>query len=586
MTDHADHTRTEKLLLEAARTFNSTLDYEELMGSVLRLILKAVDCDGALVFRVDHSRNDVRIRMMKRGEGKVHQQRHEISESIAGYALKYAEPVVVNEAQSDDRVDHGMYELSGIKVSSLLTVPLIGKGQMIGVVEALNGENGGFSEQDQDIIVGLTNQIAVAIDNSHLMRELKREALERELLMEVSKKLSGSLQLDDVLDEILKSLKQVVYYDLGGVFLIDPKTNELVSIYAQGYPDDIGDALHLKLGQGLVGVVANSGEGLIVPDVSKDSRYVSGDPLTKSEVVVPIKLNGSIIGAINLESHQLNAFDERSLSVIIAFASHAAISLERARLHESMLSGKKLEEQLNVARTIQQSFLPEEPPEISGYDVHGSNVSSGQVGGDYFDYIKIVDSQYGMTVADVSGKGVPAALIMASYRASLIAEIRNNYSIRAICEKVNRLLVESVEPGNYVTAVYGVLDSRNNIYTYANCGHNWPILLRSDGSVEYLAEGGPVLGVTDLAVFQEQAIFMNPGDIILLYTDGVTEVFDSSGTEFGLERLVATVRENRPETAADIEAAIYRAVRKFASSEHLFDDFTLMVIKRLLPDSN
>jgi phosphoserine phosphatase RsbU/P len=365
------------------------------------------------------------------------------------------------------------------------------------------------------------------------------------------------------------------------VFLIDPEQGRISSIYTVGYDPAQDDRLQLKIGQGLIGHVATTGVGVIVDDVSKDPHYINANSTTRSEIVVPIKIGDRMLGVINLESDELKMYGQRDMDLIQAFASQAAISLERARLHQSILEGKKLEQQMNIAREIQRSFLPKTDPMIAGYDIVGTNVSSGQVGGDYYDFIRIVDSHTGIAIGDVSGKGMPAALIMASFRASLIAEIRNNYSIRTICKKVNSLMLESLEPGNYVTAVYGVLDSRNHIFTFSNCGHNLPILLRKNGDVEYLREGGPVLGVADGAPYEERALMVNPGEVIVLYTDGVTEVFDKAGKEFGLERVVSIVKKNKSKSAREIQDAIHTAVLNFASPDHMFDDFTMIVIKRL-----
>ena len=581
MSDLVVHTRTEKLLLEAARIFNSTLEYEELIELVLRLVINAVNCEAALVFRVDHDRTDMKIRFMKRDDFQMNVFFLELGQGVVGWVSKYREPIILDDPENDPRVHPFISEFGNISVRSIISVPLIGKGQMIGVVEAINRTDGPFSAADLDILTGLNDQIAVAIDNAHLYREVKREALEKDLLYQIGKKLSGSLELNEVLREILSTLRQVVDFDAGGVFLIDPAVNEIKSVYSIGYDQQAGDRLQLKIGQGLIGHVATTGEPVIVPDVSKDPHYINVNPTTKSEIVVPIKLNERMLGVINLECSQLDAYGRRAASLISAFATQAAISLERARLHENSLAGKKLEEQLNIAREIQRSFLPAKDPQIAGYDVVGRNVPSGQVGGDYYDFIRIVDSHIGIAIGDVSGKGIPAALIMASFRASLIAEIRNNYSIRTIFRKVNSLLFESVEPGNYVTAVYGVLDAKNHIFTFSNAGHNLPILLRSTGEVEYLQEGGPILGVTAQTSFEERALVVQPGDVLVLYTDGVTEAFSSASTEFGTDRLVEVIRSHRDGSAREIEDAIYNAVMEFAAPTHLFDDLTMIVIKRL-----
>ena len=581
MTDSAHHTRTEKLLLEAARIINSTIDYEELNSSVLKLVLTAVHAEAALVFRVDHNRTDFKTRFLRSDEDQMRVFYREMGAGVATWVARYREPVILNDPGDDPRVDREIEALTGVKIKSLIGVPLIGKGHMIGVVEAINQVDGQFTPADLDVLTGLSNHMAVALDNAHLYRELKREVLAKDLLYEVGKKLSGTLNLSEVLEEILNSLQKLVAFDNGSVFLVDPEQLDLKSIYTVGYAKEVEDKMQLKFGQGLVGHVASTGEALIVPDVSADSRYISADAATKSEIVVPIQLNGRLIGIINLESHEGSAYNDQSLSLVTAFASQAAISIERATSHEKLIAKQKLDDQLSIARDIQRDFLPKSAPKIAGYDLSGRNISLGLVGGDYYDFITIVESQTGIAIADVSGKGIPASLIAAAFRASLIAEIRNNYSIRTIVTKVNRLLCESLEPGNYVTAVYGVLDSKNHIFTFANCGHNPPILLREDGKVEHLTEGGRILGVTADSVYDERALMLQPGEIIVFYTDGVTEVFDDREEQFGLERLIELVKANRKKAAAEIQSAIHEAVMEFASDHHFHDDLTSIVLKRL-----
>ena len=583
MNHNSSYTRTEKLLLEAARMFNDTNDYEELMHLVLRLVLTAVNAEAALVFRIDHDRTDMKLRLMKAADQKVLEFKRELGQGVFGWVAQYKEPIIVNDARNDPRSDVEISRLAEIDIRSIISVPLIGKGKTIGVVEAFNRSDGEFTDNDMDILTGLNNQIAVAIDNAHLYRELKRESLEKSMLLEVGVSLSASLDLDEVLHKILESLKRVVQFDAGGVFLIDPVEKQLRALYTIGYPDDHDEKVRLKIGQGLIGHVATTGQPVIVPDVSVDPHYIDAHEGTRSEVVVPVQVDGRMIGVFNLESNRLGAFGKSDLKLLAAFASQAAISIERARLHASLLNSKKLEEQLNIARAIQQSFLPQKDPKIIGYEITGRNVSSGEVGGDYYDFIPIVGSHTGIAIGDVSGKGMPAALIMASFRASLIAEIRNNYAIRTICAKVNSLLWESLDPGNYVTAVYGVLDARNHIFTFSNCGHNPPIMLRANGSVELLRDGGPILGVTKDAIYEERAMVVNPGDIVVLYTDGVTEVFDKDGREFGIDRLVEVIKANRSGSVHQIQDAIYGVVTEFSSAEHIFDDLTMVVIKRNQP---
>lgn len=580
MSPNTAHTRIEKLLLEAARRFNSTLEYEELIQEVLLIVAAAVEAEAALVFRVDHSRSDMKIRFMNCSDCKIEVFYQEFGQGVVGKVAEYKEPVIVNNCEDISEVEKEIGKKAGVTIKSLISVPLIGKGQMIGVIEAFNRESGPFTDADLDILTGLANQIAVAIDNAYLYRKVRQEALEKHLLFEIGMKLSSTLQLDELLEEILSSLRKVIDYSAGGVFLIEPDKMEIGSIFTVGYAEGSAGKLQLKIGQGLIGQVAKTGEPVVVSDVSASKQYVKAHAQTKSEIVVPILLNGNTIGVLTLESDNLNAYDKNSVELLSAFATQAAISIERTRLHEKIIAAQKIENQLSITREIQRSFLPDSDPVIAGYDIAGKNIPSEQVGGDYYDFINITGGQLGVAVGDVSGKGIPAAIIMASFRSSLIAEIRNNYSISEICSKVNSLLYESITSGNFVSAVYGVLDSDKHIFTYANCGHNPPIFLKEDGSIEYLKEGGQILGISPAVEYKQGQVELKPGELIVLYTDGVTEVFDEKGQEFGEARLLAALKEHSQKSSAEMLRSIVDSVRKYAAPEHIFDDLTMVILKR------
>ena len=579
-TETLVRTRTEKFLLEAARRFNATLEYEELIEQVLNLVTSAVEAEAALVFRVDHSRSDMKMRFMKCPECKVEVFYQEFGSGVVGAVAEYREPVIVNDPSEISEVEKEIGRKAGVEIRNLISVPLIGKGQMIGVIEAFSKVDGPFTEADLDILIGLANQIAVAIDNAYLYRAVRQEALEKNLLYEIGMKLSGTLELDELLKEILNTLHKVIDFSAGGIFLIETERDEVGSVYTVGYDKRYQGKLQLKIGQGLIGSVAKSGESVIVSDVSKDPRYVNARPKTKSEVVVPIKLSNKTIGVLNLESDNSGAYDNHTVALLAAFAAQAAISIERTRLHQKIVSGRKIDEQLKVTREIQRSFLPDSNPQIHGYDIAGANIPSEQVGGDYYDFISIVEGQTGIVIGDVSGKGIPASLIMASFRSSLLAEIRNNYSIATICRKVNSLVYESVRAGNFVTAVYGVLDSKNHIFTFSNCGHNLPVHIKKIGDVDYLREGGQVMGVSPDIAYEQRPVVLNMGDVIVFYTDGATEVFNSDGVEFGTERLITVVKENQNRPAYEILNKIVESVRSFASTSHIYDDITAIVLKR------
>ena len=430
------------------------------------------------------------------------------------------------------------------------------------------------------VITNRLEEIRLNLQNAIIIDSLQRIELELELLQETGTILSMTIRLEDVFKSIVAALEKLISFDAIGIYILRQQGETIDELFSSGYRDATSrEMLRLKAGKGLVGWVAKTGEPVIVPNVQQDRRYVPARPETMSELVVPLFSGSEVIGAFNLESDHLDAYSPSDLEMVTAFANQASLSITRARLIQETFEKNKITEQLQVAREIQKSFQPSKPLKYPGYDFDAVNISSEEVGGDYFDFIPIVDNQLGVTIADVSGKGLPASLIMASFRASLIAEIRNNYAIRTILRKVNNLICESVEKGKFVTAVYGVLDMKNRIFTFANAGHNPPILLRATGEVEFLTTGGWTLGIMTEREYEERPIHIRDGDILVLYTDGVTEAESPTDELFGTERLVELVKTNRHRSAKEMRETIIDEVIRFRDPVSQPDDLTIVIIK-------
>lgn len=571
-------TTTKDWLVESFQVLNSTLNIDELIDIILDLTCKAVHSELSLVLLKDKKTENLHFISCEKEKRTLSWN---LQEGILSWVVENQKPLLLNQPEKDTHFSENLEQLIGVKIGNLLSVPLIRRGKLLGVLEAVNKkEEQFFTEKDLDNLTLLANQIAVALDNSILYQKAKRESLRKEVLLEVGKSLSSTLDLEEVLKRIIQSVKLVVSCDGVGIFLVDKKTQEVEQFEIEGYDPILAADLNLKIGQGLIGWVAKTGEPVIVPDVRKDERYINARLSTLSEMVVPIITDGRILGVFDLQSDYLNAYSEEDLELLTAFASQAAVSIERARLHKVTLEKRKLEEDLNIAREIQKTFLPKENPIVWGFDISGINISSEKVGGDYYDFIPIVEQQLGVAIADSSGKGIPASLIMAAYRASLKAEIRNNFTIRAIFNKVNFLLFESLERENYVTAVYGVLDIKSKIFTFSNAGHNPPILYRPNGTIEYLTEGGIALGMFPNSTYEERSIPLHKGEIIVFYTDGITEAMNKNREEFGVKRLEEIIRTNYSLPARALQDKIIDRINQFTSGQQS-DDLTMMVIKVL-----
>lgn len=412
------------------------------------------------------------------------------------------------------------------------------------------------------------------------------------MLLDITKKISRSLDLQEVLNLVMDTLDSLIPYDAAGIFVLsgvqDPDERVEARVFrteaVRGYDIDELSDLHLKLGEGIVGNVALTGQSRISPDVRKDPLYINAREKTRSEMVAPIISNDEVIGVFDLESDELNAYAEDDLEVLKLLASQVAIIIEKVMLHEQLIEKKRLEGQLEVARQVQLELLPPSDPKLEGFDISAYNFATEEVSGDYYDWVRIYDDQIGIVVADVSGKGVPAALLMAFLRASLRAATHIGYSPHISMAKVNYLLWESIERNQYVTAFYGILDASSRILSYTNAGHNPPLLLDANGNATFLDRGNIPLGIFSDTRYHEYYLTVEPGQLFVLYTDGVTEATNLTGEEFGRQRLAESVKAARNLSAKELIGAVQRDVLAWTQGQGATDDITFFVIKSL-PDN-
>lgn len=411
------------------------------------------------------------------------------------------------------------------------------------------------------------------------------------MLLDITKKISRSLDLQEVLNLVMDTLDSLIPYDAAGIFLLECVNKDSVSASEEpctfkaeavrGYDVEELYDLHLKLGEGFLGSVALTGTPIISNDVRRDPVYVNARDRTRSEMVAPIISNDEVIGCFDLESDQLNAYSDDDLEVLMLLASQVAIIIEKVMLHEQLIEKKRLQGQLEVARQVQLELLPPEDPALPGYDISAYNFPTEEVSGDYYDWVRIYDDQIGIVIADVSGKGVPAAILMAFLRASLRAASHIGYATHISMAKVNYLLWESIERNQFVTAIYGILDASNRTLSYSNAGHNPPLLIKAGGEARFIDRGEQPLGMFRETRYHENHLLLEPGDVLVLYTDGLTEAQSPSGEEFGRDRLVEAVKLSLDKPAREMIATMQMAVLEWTASAGANDDVTFFIIKAL-----
>jgi serine phosphatase RsbU (regulator of sigma subunit) len=558
-----------------SESFQADANLSDLLRAASRHVKRLVDCRVVRIWvaRRGGERLVARVFDEQRG-GLAVELRRARGEGLAGWVIEHEQSLRL--APGDPRP-----ALVGESdpFESALVIPLFRRSGVFGAIECLDRRGGPFGDADFDHLDVAAEHVAFALDNALLYEETERRALEKEVLLEISKTLSAPLDLDEVIEAIFRALRQVVKYDAVVIYLLNRSTRRLELVREIGYPEGSEEAFQLMVGEGIVGWVAKTGEPLIVPDVRRDRRYVNTRATTRSELAAPLVLEGRTIGVFNLECDQEDAYHQGHLELLALFAAQAAVALERVRLTRELLERRRLEKELAIAREIQASFLPKRAPDVPGFELAGATQPHDEVGGDYYDFIRVSDARLGIAIADVSGKGIPAALIMAGFRMSLLAEIRNEFTMRAVMRKVNSLLHESIERDKFVTMFYGVLDFKYRVLSFSNAGHNPPLLLRADGGVEHLLEGGVALGMLPDARYEERPLAIQPGDVLLLYTDGVSEAESPAGEQFGPRRLEECLKRLRDGSANEILKGVVDAVTAWAAERGVSDDLTLVVVK-------
>jgi len=407
------------------------------------------------------------------------------------------------------------------------------------------------------------------------------------LLLDITNTISRSLDLDEVLNLVMDTLGSLLPYDAAGIYLIEVGADAkdpyiFKSKVIRGY--DISFRLvepRLRMGEGFLGTVAQSGKPIISEDVSLDSRYFEARKRTRSEMIAPIISNERVIGVFDLESDHLAEYDEDDLAVLNLLASHVAIIIEKVQLHEQMVEKKRIEAQLEIARQVQLELLPDRDPQLKGFDISAYVFPTEEVSGDYYDWVKIFDDQIGIVVADAVGKGIPAALLMSFLRASLRASVQVGYAPHIAMSKVNNLLWDSVEDHQFITAIYGILDETNRTLVFSNAGHNPPLLMSADGTHRYVEYGDTPLGMFYDARYHQHFILFEPGQTMVIYTDGITEATNESGEEYGTDRLAKIVHAGLDLPAKKMIDHIRKDVADFTGRKFLDDDGTLFIVKSL-----
>jgi phosphoserine phosphatase RsbU/P len=571
------------MLYRLSQTFNSSLDFDEVLNLVMDEVIVATQAErGFVMLKTEEGTLDIRV---ARGidRNTVEGSDFQISRGVVERVAESGNPVLTSDAQMDDRFSaRNSVMLLGLR--SILCVPLKLKDRVLGVIYVDNRIQAGiFNEADLDLMNAIGANAAIAIENARLFHEAQRRFDSLRFLHEISIDLTSTLEIDDVLLASLKRISELLGAQEASI--LTAEDDQLIFQITTGGNANALKPFRIPIRGSAAGWVLQNNQGVIINDVYQDERFdISIDEKTGFEtrniIAAPLIIKERAIGVIEVVNKS-GGFTQADLELLDTIGSSAAIAIENARLYQVAVEKGRMERELQMARRVQYSLLPDKLPEIAGWEFAVLWQPAREVAGDYYDFIRD-DLNLGMVVADVTDKGMPAALFMAFTRSIIRASMNKTQHPQVGIKQANRLICLESTRGLFVTLFYAQLDSTKNILTYVNAGHNPPLFYRAHNDIlSELTKTGMALGIDEDTQYEQRTVNLDKGDFILLYTDGITEAFDASNHQFGNGRLRSVVYQNRYASADQLLSAIGEAVESFIASTPPTDDITIMIAKKL-----
>jgi len=563
------------LLLEVADVVNTTLDLDTTLRRVAELVRKVIDYEIFAILLLNERTQELRFRFqIGYPREYADRTRIKVGQGVTGRAAQLRQAVLVEDVTKED----GYIEAIP-NVRSELAIPLIVKNRVIGVIDLEARAPGYFTEEHRRLLELIGSRMAVGIENAQLYTRTTRQARTLLLLNEISRELTSILNLDELLKRIAELLNRIIDYQMFSILLVDDTGQKLVHRFSLRFQESIHLKHDIPIGRGIVGAAVSERAAVLVPDVSKDPRYVMANPETKSELAVPLIYKDKVIGVLDLEHTRRGFFNEDHKRTITTLAAQVAIALENARLYEEIArQERRLERDLQLARELQFRLLPPSMPKLDNLEVAARFLPARAIGGDLYDFLHYSLSRLGIVVGDVSGKGAPAAIYAALVSGILRSHAPIEPAPAEMLSAVNFSLSERRIEAQYICLMYAVWDDEKRTLQVANSGLPRPIYVH-DGKTEIIEATGLPLGLFDEAEYEELTFKAKAGDMFVFFSDGILDARNRAGDMFGrtgVERVIASCPDQSPDC---VVTSLFKAVEEHAAGEDIFDDQTVVAIK-------
>ena len=570
-----DRLPVESLLLDVADVLATSLDLDTTVRRVAEVVRKVIDYQIFAILLLNEKTQELRFRFQV-GYPPAYAERTRITvgEGVTGLAAQTRQAVLIDDVTRDPR-----YIEAVPNVHSELAIPLITKNRVIGVIDLEAREPGYFTEEHKRVLTLVASRMAAGIENAQLYTRTIKQARILLLLNEIARELTSILNLDELLGRIADLVRKLIDYQMFSILLLDASGEKLQHRFSLRFNENIHLKHEIPLGRGLVGAAAASMQAVLVPDVSKDPRYIEANPETRSELVVPLIYKGKVVGVLDLEHTRRGFFTDDHQKTMTTLAAQIAIAVENARLYEEIeRQERRLERDLALARELQTRLLPQTRPKLSHLDVAAKFVPARAIGGDLYDFIPYSMSRLGIVIGDVSGKGAPAAI----YAALVSGIIRSHAPIEPtpseMLSAVNLSLAERRIEAQFVSIIYAVWNDESRTLTVANSGLPRPIFVHG-GKNEVIEATGLPLGLFDEADYDEFTFRMKAGDMFVFFSDGILDARNRQGQLFGRGRVEKIVAECAGKSADCVVESLFKAAAEHSAGVETFDDQTVVAIR-------
>jgi len=575
LSKHEKHVPVDPLLLEVSDVMSTSLDLDTTLRRVAEVVRKVIDYEIFAILLLNEKTQELRFRFQVGYPPEFAERaRIKVGEGVTGQAAQLRQAVLIDDVTQDLR-----YISAVPNVRSELAVPLTTKNRVIGVIDLEARDPGYFNEEHKRLLTLIASRMAAGIENAQLYTRTTKQARILLLLNEIARELTSILNLDELLGRIADLLRRLIDFQMFSILLVDSTGQKLQHRFSLRFNENVHVKHEIPLGRGLVGQAAETRQAVLVPDVSKDPRYIESNPETRSELAVPLIYKDKVIGVLDLEHTRRGFFTDDHRRTMMTLAAQVAIAIENARLYEEIArQERRLERDLALARELQMRLLPQTLPKVSHLELAAKFSPARAIGGDLYDFIPYSLSRLGIAIGDVSGKGAPAAI----YAALVSGILRSHAPIEPgpaeMLSAVNLSLAERRIEAQFVSLIYAVWDDEHRTLLVANSGLPRPVYVH-DGKNSVIEATGLPLGLFDEAEYDEFRFKMKPGDMFVFFSDGILDARDRSGEMFGRGRVEKIIAECGSKSADCVVDRLFKAAAEHSAGVETFDDQTVVAIK-------